>query len=34
MSASIRKNKFKRIPVGNLIEKEKIIPPEKCRKEL
>jgi hypothetical protein len=34
MAAMRRKNKFKRIPVGNLIEMEKIIPPEKCKKEL
>jgi len=34
MAANIRENKFKRIPVRNLIENKKIIPPEKCKKEL
>ena len=34
MAANIRENKCKRIPVGNLIENNKIIPPEKCKKEL
>lgn len=34
MTATRRKNKSKRIPVGNLIEMEKVILVEKCRKEL
>ena len=34
MAAIWKKNKFKRITVGNLIERGKIIPVKKCRKEL